>query len=305
MAKKISIKVGHLKITDHLILGVTKDKLDKNEEDFSYLNLETKAYSGWNPLAEDLRSGALDAACILAPIAMELYHSKKKHKLIIQTHKSGSVIIKNKRANINSIEDFKGKTVLIPHYLSVHHLLFDRLLRESGVPVGVKDVKFEVVSPSDIPEIMEWDEEGKIGGFIVAEPFGAQVEKAGYGEVFKLSKDIWPNHPCCVLVVKDELVINFPDAIQELINSMVASARSIIVRPKASAEIGAKFLGQKLDVIEKVLLSNRVSFDELKPVIADFEYMQTYLTTTIKAMSDKIDLSKFIDTSFAVQAGAK
>ena len=37
MAEKPILKIGHLKITDHLILGVTKDKLLKSEESFMIL----------------------------------------------------------------------------------------------------------------------------------------------------------------------------------------------------------------------------------------------------------------------------
>ncbi|MEO0156965.1 MAG: ABC transporter substrate-binding protein [candidate division WOR-3 bacterium] len=307
MTKKENLKIGHLRITDHLALGITKHGYENGEFQFDYLNLETKSYTGWNPLAIDLRTGALDAACILAPISMELFQNGINLKLLLQTHKSGSVLIKNKRANINSIEDFKGKTILIPHYLSVHHLLFDKLLRDCGIPIGVKDVKFEVVAPSEIPEIMEWDEEGKVGGFIVAEPFGTQVVQAGYGEEFKLSKDIWKDHPCCVLVVRDEFIKNNPEAVQELVNAFIKAGYIIKNELEKTVVIGAAFLNQDISVIKHVLTepADRVTFTEMYPVVDDFEYIQTYMTTHIKAMSGKIDLNSFIDTSFAEKAGAK
>jgi len=307
MTQKINLKIGHLRITDHLALGITKHFYENGELQFENLTLETKSYSGWNPLAIDLRTGALDAACILVPISMELFQNGIKLRLVLQTHKSGSVLIKNKRANIKSIEDFKGKTILIPHYLSVHHLLFDKLLRDGGIPIGVKDVKFEVVAPSEIPEIMEWDEEGKVGGFIVAEPFGTQVVQAGYGEEFKLSKDIWQNHPCCVLVVREEIVKTNPDAVQELVNAFVKAGNIIKNELEKTVVIGAAFLNQDISVVKHVLTEpfDRVTFTEMYPVIRDFDYIQTYMTSHIKAMSGKIDLNSFVDTSFAEKAGAK
>lgn len=308
MSTKQAVKIGHLKITDHLALGVTVDKLASGGESFQYLDLEAKSYRGWNPLAEDLKSGAIDGACILAPLAMELFQMGAKINLVLQVHKSGSILIKNKRANINSLEDFKGRSILIPHYLSVHHLLFDRMLREKGLEIGAgKDIIFDVVAPADIPEIMEWDEKGTVGGFIVAEPFGTQVVKAGYGDELALSKEIWPNHPCCVLVMREELVQKNPDAVHELANSLVKSGQKITADPAYAAEVGAKFLSQEKDVIEHVLTqpSDRVTYTEMYPVVEDFEYMQTYMTSHIQAMSRKIDLEKFIRTDFAREAGAK
>jgi NitT/TauT family transport system substrate-binding protein len=307
MPEKTQIKIGHLPITDHLILGITQEKIQTGTETFQYADLQTKPYFGWNSLATDLRSGALDAACILAPLAMELFHAGVPIRLVLQTHKSGSTLIKNKRAKIEKLEDFKGKSILIPHYLSVHHLLFDRFMREQGLEVGAgKDVIFDVVAPGEIPEILEFDEKGSVGGFIVAEPFGRQVVKAGWGDEIAMSRDIWPNHPCCVLVVKDELSQKNPEAVQEMITSLVASGKFISQNVDTSSEIGAKFLKQSVDVVKSVLGDprGRVTMNELFPVVQDFEYIQDYMTTKIEAMSKKIELEKFLDTRFAAAAGA-
>jgi NitT/TauT family transport system substrate-binding protein len=307
MAKPV-IKIGHLKITDHLALGLTADKVQKGVETFKYFDLETKPYRGWNPLAEELRGGQLDGACILAPIAMELFHSGKKFNMVLQMHKEGSTIVVNKRANIQKLEDFKGKGVLIPHYLSMHHMLFDKLLRDSGLEIGPgKDLVFDVVAPAEIPEIMEWDEKGTVGGFIVAEPFGTQVIKEGYGTEFKLSKEIWPKHPCCILVLKTEVIDSNPDAVHELVNSLVASGKSVRLNVDHAIEVGSAFLGQNAEVMRTVLTDPRekVIYNEMMPALHDLDIMQNYMTGPIQAMSGKIDLEKFVDIQFARAAGAK
>jgi len=73
MTEKTSIRVGHLKITDHLVLGITQDKIQKRQEPPKYLDLQLQSFGGWNPLATALREGKIDAACILAPLAMEIF----------------------------------------------------------------------------------------------------------------------------------------------------------------------------------------------------------------------------------------
>ena len=314
MAQKTTIKVGHLKITDHLVLGVTLDKLQTGKENFQQLDLQAQCFNGWNPLAMAIRENKIDAACILAPLAMELFHVEKKvensPRLVLFTHKSGSVIITNKRANIEKLEDFRGKTVLIPHFLSIHNLIFDKMLRAKGMSIGVgkdNDVRFEVVAPSEIPEIIEYDEKGTVGGFIVAEPYGSKVVMSGFGEEFALSKDIWPKHPCCVLVVRNEIVEKSPEAVAELVNNLVKSGQFIADDPSGAAEVGAKFLGQDKAVVMHVLTEpkDRVVTDELMPNIADLDAIQVYMTQTIKALSEKVDLGKFVDTRFAKAAGAR
>ena len=308
MTNKPVIKIGHIKITDHLILGITKYKLIKEAETFQYCDIKTLPMVGWDYIGDALKNNEIDGAFILAPYAMELFHARKNIKLVLIGHKNGSVIITNKRLNIQKTEDFKGKTVLIPFHLSIHMMLFDKMLKEKGLETGPgKDVVFDVVAPSQIPEIMSWDEDGDIGGFIVAEPFGSQVIKEGYGKEFVLSKDLWPDHPCCVFILKDEIVEKYPDAVQEMCNSFVKSGLLINQKPEVASKIGAAFLSQPVEIIKKVLTEpkDRIKTTELFPIIEDFNTIQTYLTEEKSAMSGKIDLEKFIITDFAKNASAK
>lgn len=312
MAEKPVVKIGHLKITDHLILGVTDLKLKKGKETFEHCTLEPVLKNGWNEIADALAGGAIDGAFVLAPTAMDLYKSGVGLKLILFTHKSGSILVKSKRANIEKIEDFAGKVVLIPYQLSVHNMLFHKLLAEKGLKPGTSndpnvDVFLEVMAPMMMNDAIQYDDEGEIAGFIVAEPIGSQAVASGLCEEFALSKDLWPSHPCCVLVMRDEVIGKNPDAVQEITNSLVRSGLSIDAQPDAAAVIGAGFLGQDQAIVHRVLTEpgDRITTSELFPVINDLAAIQDYMHDNMKIMTTKIDLEKFVDTQFAKGAGAK
>lgn len=312
MAEKPAIKIGYLKITDHLILGVTQKKLEKGMENFEHCTLEAVVKNGWNEVADAIAAKSLDGALILAPTAMDLYKSGVDLKLLLLTHKSGSILVKSKNANIQKIEDFAGKTVLIPYQLSIHNMLFHKLLSEKGLTPGRAtepgvDVTLEVVAPFQMPEAIEYDEEGEIGGFIVAEPFGSQVIAQGHGEEFYLSKDLWPKHPCCVFVMRSEVIENHPEAIQEICTSFVRSGLAIDAQPEPASVIGGEFLSQDKDVIQRVLTQppDRILTGELLPLREDLDTIQKYMMDEMKIMTSLVDLDKFVDTRFAEAAGAK
>ncbi len=312
MAEKPALKIGYLKITDHLILGVTDLKLKKGMETFEHCTIEPVVKNGWNEVADALSVKSLDGAMILAPTAMDLFKSGVGLKLLLLTHKSGSILVKSKNAHIEKIEDFAGKTVLIPYQLSVHNMLFYKLLSEKGLKPGRAtdkgiDVTLEVVAPFQMPEALEYDEEGEIGGFIVAEPFGSQVIAKGHGEEFYLSKDLWPNHPCCVFVMRDEVIEKHPEAIQEICTSFVKSGLAVDAQPEPAAVIGADFLSQDREIIQNVLTTppDRILTGELFPQIEDLDTIQKYMMDEMKIMTSLIDLEKFVDTRFAKAAGAK
>ncbi|CCK81335.1 ABC transporter substrate-binding protein [Desulfobacula toluolica] len=307
MNNKPNIKIGYLNITDHLILGVTERKILKRDEIFKYSNIETRSFVDWGTLSIAFSRGDINAAFMLAPLAMDHFRKGEDIRLILLGHKNGSVLITNKSANINNINDFKGKDVLIPFHLSIHNMLLHKLLKDNNMEMGIgKDVEVQTVAPSKIPTYMEIDKQGKIGGFLVAEPFGSNVIKAGLGDEFELSKNIWPDHPCCVLVIKTDIIRYFPDAVQELTNSLVKSGKFIKNNIKEAARIGVFFLNQDIDVIERVLTSpaDRITTDNLMPQLEDFEKIQDYITKEMGSIHEKINLEEFVYTKFAEEAGA-
>lgn len=306
---KLKLRIGHLPIIDHLILGLTKNKVENNPDFLKHSEIETRQMFGWNEVGDSLINGEIDIAFMLAPYAMDLYHSNKNIKLVLLSHRDGSVIVTNKRANIETIEDFKNKTVLIPYQASVHHMIFHKLMRAHGLSVGIgKDITTEVVAPGQIPMMIEYDQEGCIAGYIVAEPFGTQVVNAGFGNVLKLSREIWNDHPCCSIVVRDEIIQNHPEALQELINSFVKSGFEVKQDLSNTIAVASGFLGQSEEVVRTILGSSedRVSTDKLMPNLQELEEIQKYLMDEVSSpvLSGKIDVEKFVDLRFARAAGA-
>ncbi|MCL1884365.1 MAG: ABC transporter substrate-binding protein [Defluviitaleaceae bacterium] len=299
-----ALNVGYLPIIDHLILGMTKEKgLQKSE-----LNLVKKF--GWNEIGEAMKSGEIDIAFMLAPYAMDMYYSEKNIKLLLLSHRDGSIVVANKAANINSLADFKGKTVLIPFQASMHHILLHKRLQEEGISVGIgKDVTTEVVAPGQIPMMIEYDPDGFIAGYIVAEPFGTMVVNNGLGNVMTLSKEITPDHPCCAVVVRDSLIKENPDVVQEFISALVDAGKSVYTNVDSTIKTAVDFLGQPEDVVSAILKDSnrRVSMDKLMPKAEEFNYIQNYLMDTVStpALSGKINVDEFLDLSFAKAAGAQ
>lgn len=308
----VTLKVGHLPIIDHLILGITKHKID-NQMEKDTPNIELVQKFGWNEVGDALMDGSIDIAFMLAPYAMDLYYAKPNIKLLLLSHRDGSIIVTNKRANVNNVQDFKGKTVLIPYQASMHHAIFHKLLQSEGLSLGIgKDVMTEVVAPGQIPMYIEYDTEGSIAGYIVAEPFGTVVVNAGHGNILKLSKEVIPGHLCCAVVARDEVIAKHPEAVQALITSFVQSGLTVQNDREGAVpviSIATQFMNQPEAVVRAVLEdpNPRVSTDSLLPTLEELEAAQIYLTDTVNtpSISGKIDMEKFLDLRFAVAAGAK
>lgn len=307
---KVRLTAAHIQITDHLILGVLKHLIATESFIPKYFELETQCMPSWNPVQRALEKGDVDAAFILAPIAMDLYSFDVPIKLVLLAHKNGSICVRNKKGeNQKSFREFfKGKSFCIPHLLSIHHMLSTMFLREIGLKPGVAgqeavDVFFEVVPPIKMPEFMAKDQE--ICGYTVAEPLGTKAIATGAGVLTFLSSEIWEYHPYCVVAMRDDFIGLYPEAVQEFTTGLVQAGQLIAQEPEKAASIAVEFLdpekklGLTVSVLKNVLSEPQgIKTDDLFPVIEDLDRIQRYMAEEM-GIGTLIDLEKFVDTRFA------
>ncbi len=310
---RLLLRVAHIQITDHLTLGVLKHLIDKGELQPQHFELETICMPSWNPVQQNLEKGQVDAAFILAPIAMDLYSFGVPIKLILFAHKNGSICVHKKREveGQSLQESFKDRTFYIPHELSIHHMISHMFLPGLGLNPGFRgkgnyDAFFEVVPPIKMPEYLAENPESS--GFMVAEPLGTKSIAEGSAELMFLSGELWENHPCCVVAMRNEVISEYPEAVQEFTNMLVQAGQFIDKKPETAAAIGVRFLdpdkslGLKEAVLKDVLKEELgIKTSDMYPNIDDLEHIQKYMVNDM-GLSTTIDLRRFVDTRFAQTA---
>ncbi|NOX19305.1 MAG: ABC transporter substrate-binding protein [Chlorobi bacterium] len=311
---KVGLKIAHIQITDHLVVGVLKYLIKKGEISPKHFTLETECMSSWNPVAKALEDHTADAACILAPLSMDLANAGVPIKLISYAHKNGSIFVRNKKGDYSAPYQnfFKGKSFYIPHFLSIHHMLshlfFTGIGLNPGMPSGDNetDINFEVVPPIQMPELLSKNQDS--AGYMVAEPLGTKAIAAGTAEQQLLSSQLWEDHPCCVIVMRDEFITKFPEATFEFVKYLVQAGNLIDKQPGLAAEIAVDFLdpdkklGLKVPILKNVLTEPLgIKTNDLFPVKEDLDKMQRYMCDCMNVGSP-IDVDAFVDVRFAKKA---
>ena len=308
---RVELNVAHIQITDHLALGVLKHRIDQGEIEPKHFDLTTNLKPGWNPIQEGLENGELDCAFVLAPIAMDLFAYDSPIQLLLFAHRNGSTFVRNRRYDVrfDSLQNYyKYKVVDIPHKMSVHHMLAHQFLKELGLKPGVPgkkaiNVRFEVVPPIKMPSIM--DENEGVAGFMVAEPIAT---KAIYGEIGNLeffSAARWDNHPCCAVVMQQEYIDKYPEAVQEFVKLLKNTGEYIEDDKIKAADIAVSFLdpegklGLNAQVLQNVFSQPQgIRWDGLDPTIEDLDKVQRYMHDSM-GIGKLIDLEKFVNQTFA------
>ena len=307
---RVKLKVAHIQITDHIILGVLKHLIQKGELRPQHFELETVCMPGWNPVQTALEKGEVDAAFILAPIAMDLYSFGTPIKLTLLAHKNGSIFVRSNRDGyVEPYADyFRSHSFYIPHKMSVHHMLAHLFFSSIGLTPGMvgegqSDVNFEVVAPIKMQEFMQSNNAS--AGFMVAEPLGTKAIASGAADLQFLSSELWENHPCCVVTMRDDFIAPHTDAVYEFTEMLVKAGKFVDQKPEMAAEIGVAFLdpnknlGLKVPVLKNVLSEKKgIKTGDLYPAIEDLRTMNDYMVKRMR-IGALVDMAAFVDTRFA------
>ena len=308
---KVELTVAHIQITDHLALGALKHRIEAGEVTPKHFVLNVDRKPGWNPIQEGLENGQLDAAFVLAPIAMDLFAYDSPIRLVLLAHKNGSTFVRSRHFDLrfDSLQSFyKYKVVDIPHKMSVHHMLAHQFLKELGLKPGVPgkkaiNVRFEVVPPIEMPGIMK--ENADVAGFMVAEPIATRAIASEIGTLEFISSTRWENHPCCVVAMQQAFIEKYPEAAQEFVSLIVESGKYVEEDKTRAADIAVKFLdpegklGLNPAVLKKVFSQPQaIRMDDLYPVVEDLDKIQRYMHDVME-IGKIIDLGRFVDTRFA------
>jgi NitT/TauT family transport system substrate-binding protein len=256
-AQKPTIKIGYLPITHAVPLFV-----EKQQQQYKNFKLELIKFGSWPELVDALNTGRIDGASMLVTLAMKAKEQGIDLKAVALGHRDGNVLITAK--NINSVKDLKGKNFAIPHKFSSHNILLYQMLKQNGL-------KYEDINPIELPpaEMPAALSEGRISGYVVAEPFGAVSVAIDKGKVLYQDKQIWENSIDCTLVLRGEFIKNDREIAEEFVSNYIQAGHSADKKDSVTKATSAKYMNVNENVMD--LSFKWITYDDLKINQADYQ----------------------------------
>ncbi|PTW59813.1 NitT/TauT family transport system substrate-binding protein [Breoghania corrubedonensis] len=256
------VRIGYLPITDATALlvahgmGYFKDEGLKVER--------PTLIRGWSPLVEGFVAGKFNLVHFLKPIPVWMrYNNKIPVKLMAWAHTNGSGLVVGGKTGITSFSQLGGKQVAVPFWYSMHNIVLQYALRQSGItpviksasePLAANECNLQILPPPEMPAALAV---GKIDAYIVAEPFNAMGELKAGAKMLRFTGDIWKNHPCCVICMHEQVTTEKKEWTQKVMNAVV---RAQIYSSKNKAEVarlmskdGEGYLPMPATVVERAM----------------------------------------------------
>ena len=296
---KRKITVAYIPVTCQLTCPVTDyiSKFSQNGEIFL-----PRMFQGFPEIKEALISNRVQAAFIVAPLAIALKSQGVPIKVVYLGHRYGSAVVVRKDGPIKSFADMRGKTVAIPSRFSDERLLLFRAMKVFGIKPG--EIKMVEMAPPDVSSALA---ARAIDAFSMGEPFPSQAEIGGFGRVLFPARQYWPDYMSCILVVRQDLIDTRPDVVQVLVDGVARSGLWLDTskphRDDAADFVGRFYFNQKPSLLRWALTKpmNRVTYSPLGPRKADFDMVRDLMIET-GVLTKKIEFAEYTDTSFSDRA---
>ena len=290
------ITVAYLPVTCQLTCPVTDyiSKYSLAGEDFM-----PRMFQGFPEMKEALISNRVQAAFIVAPMALALKAQGVPIKVVYLGHRYGSAVVVQKNGPIKTPADLRGRTIAIPSRFSDERLLLFRAMKVWGIKPG--EVKMVEMAPPDVSGALAAH---AIDGFSMGEPFPSQAEMAGFGRVLFQARDYWPDYMSCILVVRQDLIDSRPDVVQVLVDGIARSGLWLDTskphREDAADVVGRLYYNQKPALLRWALTKpmDRVVYSPLAPRKADFDMVRDLMMET-GVLNKKLEFSDYTDTRFS------
>jgi NitT/TauT family transport system substrate-binding protein len=291
-AEKKTVKIAYLPITHAVPLYVEDVNADLNAEEFKNINIELVKFGSWPELMDALNTGKVDGASVLMQLAMKSKENGIDLKVVALGHRDGNNVTVSK--DIKTAADLKGKTVAVPQRFSTQNILLYQMLKDANV--SYSDVKIVELPPAEMPAALA---EGRIAGYIVAEPFGAKSVANGKGKTLFQSQDIWKDSVCCGLVLRSEFIEDNNIAAQELVNGYVKAGKQAEVKDSKIQDMALKYMSVDKNILDLGLKST--TYTDLKINEKDYEQLRQYLIT-MELSKNPPKYADFVDSSLIDKA---
>jgi len=258
------LRIGYLPITDASALLTAHER--GFLADAGLPTAQPVLFRSWDALAQAFVVGEVDVVHLLMPFALQLRLARDVPlRVVAWGHTNGSTL--TVAPTVAATADLAGTRVAVPYWWSIHSALLQHLLRAAGLrPVirqapsaAERTVELVVLPPAEMVSALA---SGAIAGFTVADPFSAVAEVQQIGHVHRFLGDIWRDHACCGITVRQDLIDAHPGAVQALTDAIVAAQGWLEDnRTTAGALLtGAGYLPQPEPAVTKVFTRTAAAY---------------------------------------------
>ncbi|WP_282139379.1 aliphatic sulfonate ABC transporter substrate-binding protein [Cytobacillus oceanisediminis] len=295
------IVIGYFPNINHVPAMVAKDQGYFEKQLGDGTKVEYKTFAEGGSFMTALKTGDIDAGLVGPGPAMNNFSTGADVKIIAGASTGGTVVLAREGVEINSLEDFQGKTFITPGVGCTHDVQYETYLEEAGIAsarIG-GTMKHLTGNPAQYASMLKT---GKVDIAVAPEPWAAVIEQETNAEVVIGWDEVsfGETLPASVLVATGDAVKNSPEKVQKIVDAHKDAVKFIEENPEEAKAITIKDIkevtGQELEkeVVDRAWERIGFTYDVDADTIQEFADS----SYTLKFLKDKPEFSELIANNF-------
>jgi NitT/TauT family transport system substrate-binding protein len=267
------------------------DEASRNQD----VHFQALKFPSFAELSEAFRSGHIQVAFIIAPLAVVMHQQGVPLKVVYIGNRHESTLVARKDLPISGLPGLVGRTIAVPIRYSGHLLALKRYAREHGL--GDDAIRIVEIPPPDMPAALAT---GGVDGCFVGEPFASKALRDGSAKKVSDVEGIWPNFICNLMVVRRELIGAKPEIVQRLVTAAVKSGAWAQAHIGETVRIVSSYWAQDPELVRYVFDNppKRFRFDLYRPHFEELESMVKEMRNA-GLISGSVNTRELVEDRFA------
>ena len=182
----------------------------------------------------DFQMGAVPVTTAIAAIS----RGSPLH-IVAMTGRGSDGLLVRREDGLANLSDLRGKRVA-----TIRASILDVLLRYSLQQAGIDpDNDLELVYMSKLGDMISALRTGQVDATSNTEPFMTDAERQGWGQILTYYTASWPDHPCCVVLARDDFAHRNPEALRAILSVHCDAVDWANANVEETAQIIVDYLG--------------------------------------------------------------
>ncbi len=209
-------------------------------------------------IVEALQRGDLQVGAIPVTTAITAIDHGADLRIIAMTGRGSDGLLVRRDSGITSWTDLKGKRIATIR-ASILDVLLLQALEAHGLDPS-RDVS--LVYFQKLGDMISALKTGQVDATSNTEPFMTDAVRQGWGQILGYYTEQWPDHPCCVVVARGDLLREHPETVEQVLKAHVLAVERACADPAYTARVIVEYL-QSFDpeLVEASLAPEKMRVD--------------------------------------------
>ena len=222
------------------------------------LDVDIVKTAGWAVARDKCLNGEYDGSHLLFPMPMAMSlgigSTAQPWRVVSNVNTNGqAIVLATEHKDKLDPKLWKGFKFAVPFEYSMHNLLLRTYVAEAGLDPD-KDIQIRVTPP---PEMVANLRAGNIDGYLAPDPFCQRAVYDQVGFIYKLTLDLWKQHPCCVFGLSEKFIEENPNTFMA-VTTAILEATAAAEKPDgriafAESMAPANYLNQPVEILRQIL----------------------------------------------------